>query len=88
MARPDSRRALRRHHRARLIRARVRQCRELGFGDWVQELEAGRLAWASLLVRCSCGLCRKWPVARHRPPAGWWEEDDAEGRFSRAEARL
>lgn len=65
MARPDSKRALRRHHRARLIRARLRQW---AWGGSARDAEPwyavaghgvlrGKLTWAPSSSWCSCGLC-------------------------------
>ncbi len=81
MARPGSRRALRRHERARLIAARTRQCRDLGAADWLDVREPGRLARVSLFRMCSCGLCSPQDDPRSRPAPGWWDEQDGDLRW-------
>lgn len=82
MARPGSRRALRRHHRARVIRNRVRQYEfTMGCDLW---LEPGHLAWAPVSRWCSCGMCSTGPTHRRHLPAHWWEEEAAEALPTRA----
>lgn len=81
MARPDSRRALRRHHRARRIRARLRQFSDVAFADaqpWYAAtggpVPRGKLGRAPVASWCSCPLCAAGKPRRRHLPARWWED--------------
>lgn len=83
MAHPGSRRALRRHHRARVIRNRVRQY-AFTLGGAGLHVEPGRLAWAPVSRWCSCSLCSVARTPRRHLPSHWWEDDGAETAPTRA----
>lgn len=79
MARPDSRRALRRHHRLRLIHARLRQWSYVADeGPWYAAAGSpatrGKLGWAPVASWCSCPLCAGGKRRRRHLPAQWWED--------------
>lgn len=92
MARPGSRRALRRHHRARVMRARERQYLDLAAGGsgatpdpWATSpRRRGALAHTSFFRMCSCGLCASPPAGRVHLPPWWWETAAADALPLRA----